>query len=315
MNGILLVNLGTPEAPTAAAVRPYLERFLSDKRVIDTPDYLWQPILRTMILPKRPAKSAALYRQIWLPEGSPLALYTQQQATALQQQLPDCSVRYAMSYSQPDIKTQLAAFEHEGITDLTVIPLYPQYSGTTIGSVFDDVLRFYQKRTTIPSLHLLAGYYQNPLYLKALAGQLDHFLTTHSVDTVLFSYHGLPKRYVEAGDPYRDQCHATTIGVMALVQHQVSFSETFQSRFGPDEWLTPATDTQLKNWPKNGVKRVAVIAPSFASDCLETLYELNIENRHYFMEAGGESFFYLPALNDAPVFTKVLKQLYQTSHS
>lgn len=308
--GILLINLGTPKTPTTADVRKYLRRFLSDPRVIDVPAWKWKPILNTMILPKRPAKSAKLYQQIWSPEhGSPLLYYTKQQAEQLQKLLPKYEVKFAMSYSDPLISTVLTEFEIDKVNDLTIIPLYPQYSTTTVGSVVDDVNRFYFRRTLIPNLHIIVDFCDFKPYIKALAVKIQTALASFKPDELLLSYHGIPKSYAAKGDPYQQRCELTTQLLSAELKTNVPIKQTYQSRFGPDEWLTPATDTTLKKLPQQGVKRVLVAAPSFVADCLETLNELDLENRRYFLESGGEDFQMVPALNDDPVFTKVLQQL------
>ena len=308
--GVLLINLGTPKTPIAADVREYLRRFLSDPRVIDLPAWKWKPILNTMILPKRPAKSAKLYQQIWSSEhGSPLLYYTKKQAEQLQELLPKYEVKFAMSYSDPLISTVLTEFEVDKINDLTIIPLYPQYSTTTVGSVVDDVNRFYFRRTLIPNLHIITDFCDFKPYVKALAAKIQTALASFQPDELLLSYHGIPKSYAAKGDPYQQRCELTTQLLAAELKTKVPIKQTYQSRFGPDEWLTPATDTTLKKLPQQGVKRVLVAAPSFVADCLETLNELDLENRRYFLESGGEDFQMVPALNDDPAFTEVLRQL------
>ena len=308
--GILLINLGTPKTPTADDVRKYLRRFLSDPRVIDMPAWKWKPILNTMILPNRPAKSAKLYQQIWSPEyGSPLLYYTKLQARQLQQLLPKYEVKFAMSYSEPLISDALAEFEVDRLTDITVIPLYPQYSTTTVGSVVDDVNRFYFRRTLIPNLHIITDFCDFKPYIKALAAKIQAALDDFKPDELLLSYHGIPKSYAAKGDPYQQRCELTTQLLSAQLKTNVPLKQTYQSRFGPDEWLTPATDATLKELPKQGVKRLLVAAPSFVADCLETLNELDLENRRYFLESGGTEFQMVPALNGDLAFTKVLQQL------
>jgi ferrochelatase len=308
--GVLLINLGTPASPTPTAVREYLKRFLSDPRVIDMPAWKWKPILNTMILPHRPAKSAELYRQIWSKEnGSPLLYYTQQQAQQLQELLPEHEVRFAMSYSHPLIATELERFDQNQITDLTIIPMYPQYSTTTVGSVVDDINRFYLERIKIPNLRVITDFCDFKPYIKALAAKIKAEIANFNPDQILFSYHGIPQSYVTKGDPYQERCETTTKLLRAELATEIPIQQTYQSRFGPDEWLKPATDETLKQLPANGTKRVLVVAPSFVADCLETLHELDVENRDYFLTNGGEDFRLVPALNADESFTQVLRQL------
>ncbi|MFT9456972.1 MAG: ferrochelatase [Liquorilactobacillus hordei] len=307
--GVLLINLGTPKTPTPADVRVYLKKFLSDPRVIDMPAWKWNPILNLAILPHRPEKSAKLYQKIWSKEhGSPLLYYTQQQTKMLQEELPDYVVRYAMSYSEPGIADGLLEMEQNEIDNLTIIPLYPQYSTTTVGSVVDDINRFYIGRVKIPNLKIVTDFCDFAPYIDALADKIRTAIDEFHPDRLLFSYHGIPVSYVEKGDPYAKRCKETTRLIIKRLG-DVPYTETFQSRFGPDKWLTPATDDTLRAFPKEGIKRVLVVAPSFVSDCLETLHELEIENKEYFMESGGMEFKMVPALNDDFAFTKVLKGL------
>lgn len=307
--GVLLINLGTPKTPTEKDVRAYLKNFLSDPRVIDMPRWKWKPILNLMILPHRPAKSAKLYQQIWSDEyGSPLQYYTERQTKLLQERLPDYIVKYAMSYSAPFIADVLESFEVAGIDSLTIIPLYPQYSTTTVGSVVDDINQFYYKRARIPALHIITDFCDSEAYIRVLSEKIKREYNKFKPDKVLFSYHGIPVSYVAKGDPYQARCDLTT-KLLTQRLEGVPYLQTFQSRFGPDEWLTPSTDTTLKELPALGVKRVLVVSPSFVSDCLETLHELDIENREYFLNNGGGEFRMLPALNDDAGFIDVLQRL------
>ena len=303
--GVLLVNLGTPETPTAAAVRTYLSRFLADRRVIDLPRPLWLPILYGMILPMRPPRSAALYRKIWTKQGSPLLLYTQAQARQLQALLPESVVRYAMCYSEPTVATALQEMQADGVTDLTVIPQYPQYSTTTVGSVFDQVTAYFRQTATSPQLHFVSSFYQEPSYIQALANQIKRALKQQPAGHLVFSYHGIPQRYADQGDPYPQQCEQTTKRVMALVG-DVPYTQSYQSKFGPGQWLQPATAQVMRTLPQQGVKQVIVITPGFVADCLETLQEIDHENRGYFMQSGGSEFTYLHPFNGSPTFTRLL---------
>ncbi|ETY74551.1 ferrochelatase [Lactiplantibacillus fabifermentans] len=310
--GVLLINLGTPNSLAVADVRTYLHRFLSDPRVIDMPRWQWLPILNLMILPKRPQKSAQLYAKIWSDEyGSPLLHYTQQQTAQLQAKLgADYAVKFAMSYSDPDIATQLTAFETAGITDLTIIPMYPQYSTTTVGSVVDDINRFYYRRAQVPNLHIITDFCEHPAYIQTMATKIKAAWDAGDYDQLLFSYHGIPTSYVKKGDPYLQRCQLTT-KLITQALPDIPYTESFQSKFGPQEWLKPATSDVLQQFPAQGIKKVLVIAPSFVADCLETNYELAIENRGYFTESGGTTFTTIPALNADMAFTDVLQQLVQ----
>ncbi|EOL43477.1 ferrochelatase [Enterococcus caccae] len=308
--GIILVNLGTPDKPETKEVRAYLKRFLGDKRVIDTNRLIWLPVLHGIILRTRPKKSAALYQQIWQEAGSPLLIYTQSQTEQLQERFPDHIVRYAMSYSKPLIPEVLKEMHDLGVTDLTIIPLYPQYSTTTTAPIFDEVAKFYLKAEAIPSLHFIQSFYDEPLYIEALANQIKQALAEKEFDKIVFSYHGIPVSYVEKGDHYLEHCEQTTQAVMKQVG-DVPFISTFQSKFGPAEWLTPATDQTLKELPKQGDKNILIITPGFVSDCLETVEEIEKENYGYFMENGGEHFHYIHPFNADPIFVDILEKIIQ----
>ncbi|WP_439646738.1 ferrochelatase [Lacticaseibacillus saniviri] len=254
MHAILLVNLGTPDAPDEESVRRYLKQFLSDQRVIQMNPIKWQPILRTMILPKRPAKSAALYQQIWTEQGSPLAYYTETQAQLLQERLPNHIVRHAMVYGSPSIESVLNELRELEITKLTVLPLYPQYSSTTTASVFDQVSQYYQKQIYIPEIRMISDFSMDPDYTAAMAAKIDAVVNDIHPDQVVFSYHGIPQSYVDQGDPYAARCMTSTEAIVAQMTTTVSTKLTYQSRFGRDPWLLPATDTTLKKLPTQGIK-------------------------------------------------------------
>jgi ferrochelatase len=306
--GVLLVNLGTPDAPRAPEVRRYLSQFLADQRVIDTPKILWWPILHGIILRFRPRRSAALYRRIWTAQGSPLAIYTAQQTKQLQALMPEYLVQSAMCYSQPTINTALTAFQEQGVRELTIIPMYPQYSQTTIGSVFDQVMAYYRKRPDVADLHFVRGFYQREDYIQLLVQQLQQALQQQDYDQLIFSYHGIPQKYADNGDPYAAECTATTEAVMAQLG-DYPYVQTYQSKFGPAQWLLPATIDTLRQLPAQGHKKVLVITPSFVADCLETLQEIEIENKTAFLESGGEQFNYIHPLNSSADFTAVLKKI------
>ena len=308
--GILLINLGTPSDPSVPAVTKFLRRFLSDRRVIHMLPLLWQPILNLMVLPKYAPKSAANYERLWSSGiGSPLLHYTQRQAQLLANRLPEYTVRYAMSYSQPLIGAVLKEFEFQGITDLTIIPLYPQYSTTTTASVQDDVARFYQDRKTVPEIRFVSDYSSFWPYIKALSNKLQKAILKVSPDAIIFSYHGIPLSYQKAGDPYAQRCRQTTMAVIERLGLSIPCFQSYQSRFGPAEWLKPATKDLLTELPKQGYQKVLVVAPSFVSDCLETIQELGEENRDAFLTAGGREYQLLPALNDDPEWIEALAQL------
>lgn len=290
---VLLINLGTPDAPETKAVAAYLKQFLSDRRVIQTPPAIWQPMLK-MIIHKRAPKSTALYRKIWSPTtGSPLLYYTQRQTELLQELLPDYAVRYAMSYSEPFIADALEEFEKEGVEDLTIIPLYPQYSTTTI--------------------HLVKDFADFPPYIKALAKKIQAGIDKYRPDGIVFSYHGIPKSYEKKGAPYAERCRLTTYSLVNQLsldgEKGIPYFQSYQSQFGPNEWLKPATADLLPALPGKGIKKVLVAAPSFVSDCLETIDELGRENRDYFLKAGGTDYHLVDCLNDDPDWIEALAKL------
>lgn len=303
--GVLVTNLGTPEAPTASALRTYLREFLSDPRVVEIPRAVWMIILHGIILRVRPKKSAALYKSIWTEQGSPLMVISENQKTKiadrLQEQYGDnVTVALAMRYGNPSIENALNSFQESGVDDIVVLPLYPQYAGPTVASTFDAVVNTLKKWRWIPSLRFISGYHKNEKYITALAHSVTKHIEQHGKpDKLVLSYHGMPKYFLEQGDPYYCFCATTT----KLLVEKLGFNEndyvmTFQSRFGKAEWLKPYTDATLEDLPKSNNKHVAIISPAFSADCLETLEELEHENREIFMEAGGEVYHYIPALND-----------------
>lgn len=313
--GILVTNLGTPEAPTAKALRPYLKQFLSDPRVVEVPRLLWWCILNGIILNTRPAKSAHAYSNVWTDAGSPLALYTKAQAEGLRALHNDESVvvDWAMRYGQPSLSSVIQKMQDQGVRKLLVLPLYPQYSASTTASTFDALAEDFTKRRWIPELRFITSYFDHPLYITAIANSIrKHWQKEGRSDKLIFSYHGVPLRYLHSGDPYHCQCLKTTrLVAEALELEPQQFMSCFQSRFGREEWLRPYTDETLKSLPSKGVKSVAVICPGFSSDCLETIEEINMENREYFEEAGGESYHYIPALNASDEHIQFLNQLIQ----
>lgn len=302
--GVLLTNLGTPEAPTAKALRPYLKQFLWDPRVVEVPRPLWWLILNGIILRVRPKRSAAAYAEVWTEEGSPLLIHSLNQAKALQSSLAQSYgdqviVDVAMRYGQPSIPSVIDNMLVAGVRKLIVLPLYPQYSAATTGSTFDAIAEDFKQRRWLPDFRFISHYHDHPTYITALANRLKaHWAENGRADKLLFSYHGMPQKYLENGDPYHCECHKTT----RLIAEQLGLApkeyiSTFQSRFGRDPWLQPYTDETLKTLPGQGVKSVQIICPGFSSDCLETIEEIGGENRDYFLEAGGERYEYIRCLN------------------
>ena len=292
LKGILLVNLGTPSAPSPAAVRSYLAEFLSDPRVVELPRWLWLPILHGIVLRTRPAKSAAKYASIWTPEGSPLAVHTRRQAQLLGKILAERSIKvaYAMRYGEPSIRAGLAQLKDCG--EITVLPAYPQYSRSTTESIRDVI-------GTKPAM--IESYHDHPAYIAALAATVQRHWASHGQARLVMSFHGLPKRAVDKGDPYQRQCLATAkilAGVLRLPPE--AYLVTFQSRFGAAEWLQPYTEPTLVELARKGTRRVDVFCPGFVADCLETLEEIGIEGRKAFLDAGGKEYHALPCLNEAP---------------
>jgi protoporphyrin/coproporphyrin ferrochelatase len=302
--GILLVNLGTPDAPTASALRRYLAEFLGDPRVVEIPRLAWWPILHGIILNTRPAKSAAKYATVWMPEGSPLAVWTQRQAAALQVEMAARGhrllVRPAMRYGQPSIPSVMGALRAEGATRVLVLPLYPQYASATTASVGDKVNEWSRDARRVPELRFVGEYHDDPGYIDALASRVQAHWAEHGrAERLVLSFHGVPHRSLLMGDPYHCQCHSTArlLGErLALPAGELMV--TFQSRFGKARWLEPYTEPTLVALAGQGVKRVDVMCPGFVSDCLETLEEIAQEAREAYLEAGGEAFRYIDCLND-----------------
>jgi ferrochelatase len=303
---VLLCNLGTPDAPTAAAVRRYLAEFLGDPRVVEIPRWIWMAILHGIILRLRPAKSAAKYATIWTPEGSPLKVHTVQQAQALQTAFDAAgqavTVRYAMSYANPSIASQLDALKAEGFTRILVLPAYPQYSGTTTASVFDGIFKWGLRTRLLPEFRFINHYHDHPGYIAALAERVRaHWAEHGQADRLVMSFHGVPERTLHLGDPYHCECYKTArlLGE-SLGLTKAQYMVTFQSRFGKAKWLEPYTEPTLVALAEQGVKRVDLICPGFTSDCLETLEEIAQEAQEAYLHAGGEVFRYIPCLNDSP---------------
>jgi len=299
--GVLIVNLGTPDAPDAASVRRYLAEFLSDRRVVEIPPLLWQPILRGIILRTRPKKSAHAYGQVWRDDGSPLAAITRAQARALEGAWGDgVLVDHAMRYGTPAIADRIAALKAQGAERILLAPLYPQYCGATTATANDKAFEALAQMRWQPALRTLPPYHDHPAYVAALKASVEDSLATldFEPDAILASFHGMPQRTLELGDPYHCHCRKTARLLGEALGRELVV--TFQSRFGRARWLDPATDATLAALPGKGVKKVAIVAPGFSADCLETLEELAIRGRETFLAAGGSQFAYLPCLNDSP---------------
>jgi ferrochelatase len=308
---VLLVNLGTPDAPEPAAVRRYLAEFLSDRRVVELPRLVWLPILYGLVLTRRPRKSAEAYRQVWTEEGSPLMAISLRQAAALRERLGDYPiVGLAMRYGTGDIHSAISrAMDHAGIDRLLFAPLYPQYSGATTASAKDELFASLARMRSQPAVRTLPPYYGDPLYIGALKASIERQLAAldFAPQRLLLSFHGMPERTRRLGDPYHDQCRETA----RLLSEQLTIPTdiAFQSRFGRAKWLEPATEDVLRCYPEQGVTRLAVAAPGFSADCVETIEEIGIRGRETFLAAGGEHFARLDCLNDSPEGMHMLEAL------
>ena len=315
--GVLLANLGTPDAPTAKAVRRYLREFLSDRRVVDLPRWKWWPILNGIVLTTRPRRVAKAYASIWTDEGSPLLAISRRQRAALEEKLrehfgEDIPVALGMDYGNPSIVSAGRELRDAGVKNVLVLPLYPQFSSSTTASIFDQVARALKQCPAHPGLRFVRSYCDHPLYIQALANSVqEHWQQQGQQGHLVMSYHGIPKRYAEQGDPYPNECETTSrllAEALSLAPHE--WTMTYQSRFGREEWLQPYTDETLIKWGKAGAPpAVDIMSPAFAADCLETLEELSEENRENFMHAGGKRYAYIPALNDRDDHLELLTSL------
>ena len=302
--GVLITNLGTPDAPNAKSLKIYLNQFLSDPRVIEIPKIIWQIILKLIILQIRPRKSAANYKKIWTDKGSPLLDISLRQLEGVKQiiseKYPNVEFALGMRYGNPSIEKALNDLKKKQVRRLLVLPLYPQYCAATTASTFDEVTNTLQKWRWIPELRFINQYFEEEKYIETLASSVEDFWAKNGKpQKIIFSYHGIPKRYLTNGDPYHCFCLKTT----RLVKEKMKLSDdqimtTFQSRFGREEWLQPYTSETLKELPGKGIKDIHIISPGFSADCLETLEELEEENREYFIDSGGEKYKYIPCLND-----------------
>ena len=307
---MLLINLGTPNAPEPGAVKLYLKEFLSDPRVVEIPSLVWQPILRGIILNTRPKKSAHAYRQVWTPEGSPLAAITVRQAAALKDRFgANVIVDHAMRYGRPAIAERLDALKAQGCDRILIAPLYPQYCGATTATANDEAFAHLRRMRWQPSVRTLPPYHDEPEYISALKTVIEMELSRldFEPEAIVASFHGMPQRTLELGDPYHCHCQKTARLLAGALGRELTVA--FQSRFGRAKWLEPATDKVLTGLAEKGVKKVAVVAPGFAADCLETLEELAIRGREGFLAAGGTHFAYLPCLNDSKAGLDMLRGL------
>ncbi|WP_352310418.1 ferrochelatase [Psychrobacter sp. W2-37-MNA-CIBAN-0211] len=301
---VLLVNLGTPDEPTAPAVRRYLKQFLSDPRVIEIPKFLWAIILNLFVLPSRPKRVAEAYASIW-DGDSPMRNILNQQVAMLDTRLAEqaapfrVSVHSAMSYGNPGLPDVMDKLRSEGVDHFVMLPVFPQYSATSTGAVYDAITKWSLKQRNLPNITIVKDYFAHPLYIKALADSIRRFQAVHGKpDKLMFSFHGIPQPYMDKGDPYPRRCKCTAAQVaQALGLKDDEWIISFQSRFGKQEWVKPYTDVILDEWAKSGVKSVQILSPAFSADCLETLEELAIENRENFLHAGGQEYHYIPALN------------------
>jgi len=311
---VVLANLGTPDTPDTGAVRRYLREFLSDRRVIDLPRALWLPILYGVILPFRSPRSAAAYRRIWRADGSPLRVFSSRLVDAVRERLPagpTLSVHLAMRYGQPSVEQVVRELARSGVRRLLVLPLYPQYSGTTTASVFDAVAHALGRSPDLPELRLVRNYHDDPAWLDAVAAGIRAHRANHGAgEHLVFSFHGIPVRYFHAGDPYHCECQRSAREIAErLALPREAWSVSFQSRVGRERWLEPYTDQHLAALAGRGVKRVDVVCPGFSVDCLETLEEIEMLNAEGFREHGGEWLHYVPALNDTPAHADLLAAL------
>lgn len=316
MNSILLVNLGTPESPTAPALRKYLAEFLGDKRVVDTPRIIWWPILHGIILRTRPAESAAKYAKVWTAEGSPLKVHTERQAKLVKgllghRGIQGITVAWAMRYGQPSVASVLDRLQQEGAERIVIVPLYPQFSGSTTASTQDAVHMWWRNYPEGPEIVEVHDYHDDAGYIGALAQSIrDHWMSQGRAEKLLMSFHGIPKRQVERGDPYADQCRRTAELLAAELNLAPNeWLYTFQSRFGRAEWLQPYTQPTLEQLAREGMRTVDVLCPGFASDCLETIEEIGMECREAFLANGGREFRYIPCLNERPDWIAALTDI------
>jgi len=320
--GVLLMNLGTPDAPKAADVRRYLAQFLSDRRVVDLPSFIWKPVLHGVILRIRPAPVAKKYASVWMEQGSPLWVHTRNLAEAVAEKIKrngmsEVMVETAMCYGNPSCAAALQRLKEAGMRRLLVIPLYPQYSATTTAAAFDAIAAQMKKMRWMPDLRFVSHYHKHESYIQALTASVRHHWQQHGrPDQLVMSFHGIPQRYFDSGDPYHCECHATArLLAEALDLSEDEYKVTFQSRFGREPWLQPYTDHTLEALAKQGLEHIQIICPGFSADCLETLEEIDQENREIFTQAGGQTFSYIPALNAHPDHVEMVVKLISENSS
>ncbi len=313
--GVLLINLGTPNSTGWWDIRKYLKEFLSDRRVIEVNPIIWQIILNLFILTFRPSKTAKAYKKIWMKDKnmSPLKYYTEMQSIKLNKKIGNegLFIDYAMRYGQPSIRSKITNLKEKGCENLIILPLYPQYAAATTATVCDEVYKSLSYMRWQPSLQVIPHYESDPLYIRAIIKSIEKKINeiNWKPDLIMASYHGIPKKYFDKGDPYHCYCHKTTRLIIEQMNTNIPVITTFQSRFGPQEWLQPYTDKTLEKLPKDGKKNILVICPGFASDCVETLEEISIEGKESFIEGGGENFDFIPCLNDEDDHIELFKSL------
>ena len=312
--GVLLINLGTPDSTSWWDIRKYLKEFISDRRVIEVNPFIWKIILNLFILTFRPSKTAHAYKKIWRKDTneSPLLNFTRNQAQMLNNKIGNDKIiiDFAMRYGNPSIRLQLNKLREKGCENIIILPLYPQYAAATTATVCDEVYRSLMQMRWQPSLQIIPHYESEPMYIEALISSIESKIKEikWKPDLIIASYHGIPKSYFEKGDPYHCYCHKTTRLIKEKFNY-IDIQTTFQSRFGPQEWLTPYTDKTLESLPSRGIKKILVICPGFASDCVETLEEINIQGRETFLDSGGENFDLIPCLNDTPNHINLFQKL------
>jgi ferrochelatase len=313
--GVLLVNLGTPERPVCPSLRDYLSEFLMDPRVIEIPKLLRAILVRGIIINVRSHKSAEIYRQIWTKDGSPLLINSTKLGDKVSQVLANqqgsYQVEVGMRYGKPSVADKIADLHAQGIRTLVVIPMYPQYSGSTNGSTFDALGAAFRKQRWVPQLHFVSDYYRRKTYIKAIGDSISQHWQQHGRNhKLLMSFHGIPKKYIGRGDPYQSQCRETAAAIAKYLDlKETEWILVFQSRFGAEEWLQPYCDQTLKSLPAQGIKSVDIICPGFSADCLETLEEIECENKQYFMQAGGDAYSYIPCLNDSDAHAQLMAEI------
>ena len=313
--GILLTNLGTPDEPNKKFLKIYLKEFLSDPRVIEGPKLIWQIILRLIILNLRPQKVAKLYKSVWTKKGGPLLVMLKKQKKGiekiLKRKLKNAHIEVGMRYGNPSLKNGLEKLREKKCRRILILPLYPQYCAATTGSTFDKITETLRKWRWIPEIRFINNYFDNPFYINCLVESIkNNWKKNRKTQKLIFSYHGIPKKYLLKGDPYHCFCQKTTRLVAEKMKlKEEEYMTTFQSRFGPDEWLQPYTDKTLEELPAKGIKKIHIISPGFSSDCLETLEELGVENKDNFLKAGGNEYYYIKCLNDNSNHLKMLSDL------